>query len=917
MSSSKLDALKQHRNDLRLAEVAALLHDVGKFCNLHVETYSEGGSRKWSTRDAYKAVVDSPGAVIRLSKAAANIPKPDVLKASSPKASDFLTQDFKAALEQDVIALFGETYTLVELVMLGTPGFAAQQSRAQLLDGKDGWLPAVLGVCHNEAHHDKQEPARKEGVQTWPRVFASTPFGFEEEIIVVDSSRASLDERLKHLSIPNSALDKRGLLSELAYGLGDTRRPINEITLADWAATVAALYKSALATCVLEGRKRGIRKWKERLIDHDLRWRLLRVNFDVLGLYAKAIKIADLLAYQKAVEHACQAVKQLVEEEYPLGNEVCWDTTGIYFTFPDLDLPPQLAEEIRRHVEQVEPELTPRIAVGTAPGSNATEQLKNLLHYQRGEARKALLYPVDDESNSPYWGGLWNTAADGSEVCPVCRLRPTREGEEACKHCFERRQSRIKSWTDEPSKTIWLDEIADHNDRVALLVGKFDLDDWLSGDLVQTLLVSAKANDHANCIPKNPSPARLRRIWETCQRFWVETCVQEILASITNSMRWIIEVENGLPSASELPQETVCDGSLNGRPVSVWRQGDHLLTISFVKENPEGTLSCGWEVGRKKYKATWSIKKAEPARGGFSQYRPFLSLAASPDQFLAFIPASEALNTAARIRKEYQKQFGKVQNRLPLFLGLVFFHRKMPLMAAMDTARRMLRQVELPEETWQIECSCASADGLARHLRLSRNGERISYDVPVKMGDGKTDDIWYPYFFFKGEPVAPSIRFQHKGTGRWLVHVKYLREGDRVFVTPCRFAYIFLENTAQRFEFNPEKGAILLDEIPRLTQMWKEIREAPEMTNTRLQAIHSLFETKRVAWSVGDDTAGDRNTLRHLVETTLKRNNLKTLISPEDVMHGRFGRCLDLHLKILKLRMQESEYERQPENAIA
>jgi hypothetical protein len=71
-------------------------------------------------------------------------------------------------------------------------------------------------------------------------------------------------------------------------------------------------------------------------------------------------------------------------------------------------------------------------------------------------------------------------------------------------------------------------------------------------------------------------------------------------------------------------------------------------------------------------------------------YTPYLRLLASPDQFLALVPAAAALEIAKNIRQEYQKQFGKVQNRLPLFLGLVFFQRKISLTAVMDTARRML-----------------------------------------------------------------------------------------------------------------------------------------------------------------------------------------------------------------------------------
>jgi HD superfamily phosphodiesterase len=48
------------RDNLLLAEMAALLHDVGKFCNLHIESHAKGGQIKWSNRYAYKAVLDNP-----------------------------------------------------------------------------------------------------------------------------------------------------------------------------------------------------------------------------------------------------------------------------------------------------------------------------------------------------------------------------------------------------------------------------------------------------------------------------------------------------------------------------------------------------------------------------------------------------------------------------------------------------------------------------------------------------------------------------------------------------------------------------------------------------------------------------------------------------------------------------------------
>jgi len=47
-----LKVLANNRDALLLAEVAALLHDVGKFCNLHIEVHT-GGQQRWSNDHAY------------------------------------------------------------------------------------------------------------------------------------------------------------------------------------------------------------------------------------------------------------------------------------------------------------------------------------------------------------------------------------------------------------------------------------------------------------------------------------------------------------------------------------------------------------------------------------------------------------------------------------------------------------------------------------------------------------------------------------------------------------------------------------------------------------------------------------------------------------------------------------------------
>ena len=146
-------------------------------------------------------------------------------------------------------------------------------------------------------------------------------------------------------------------------------------------------------------------------------------------------------------------------------------------------------------------------------------------------------------------------------------------------------------------------------------------------------------------------------------------------------------------------------------------------------------------------------------------YTPCLRLLASPDQFLALVPAAAALEIARRIHKEYQKQFGKVQNRLPLFLGLVFFQRKVSLTAVMDTARRML-SAPLKDEQWTV-----GQDVTSGQVKFAND---VVWNIPTVMGDGTTSDNWYPYFFLSGKPSSARYSFQHNGS--WLVYVDDLKQ---------------------------------------------------------------------------------------------------------------------------------------------
>jgi len=879
--STSLQVLADNRDALLLAEVGALIHDLGKLSTQFIDQMSRTPSIHSDGFEHENAImqVDSFMDVQFLNK----------LKATKVRA-----------LRWSHIPNNEQIGQFIDLIL--------HHDKSK----HSAFLVRLLNRCDGSDSGADKGTTRQDGLpqiakQEYGKTFIATAFGKEARLdeINLDSARLALTGSIGSLLFP---LKRSDLLQEIcshyANGLAETRRSANDVTLWDHSFSVATLYKTALATLLIRGTPLDL---------NNLRWRILRVNFDVLDLYAKAVKIADLLAYKKAVAGACEAVKQLVEVDYPLGNEVYRDTTGIYFTYPDLDLIPELEQKIRQQVEAVDLELAPRIRIEQSPGTTAVEQLKRLLSDARQQARQDLVQPFAAENLGAGWKSQWENLPEGKwEVCPVCRLRPMQEGKDTCESCEKRRTSpsRVATWQAAPQTTIWMDEIADANGRVALLVGKFGLDDWLSGDLVQTMLVKAVEDNPGACQPKNPSPARLRRVWETCQNFWVETVAKILSENVSSGSRLIVIPDDKTGWRENVPY----DGTVDGKAISLlWHDaGQHFVTISnlqwvgdAIKENQEIVVSKPDTPARTHH---FKVQGVMPAMSDMGHYNPTLTLLTSPDRCLALVPAAQAVDIAAQIKRKYEEEMGKVQNRLPLSLGLVFFPRKTPLAAVLEAGRRM-EEGRMENEEWRIT-KTPQNDGKTVTLDLAREGQRITLQVPIVMGDRMTEDVWYPYFELVGTPAAHhTYRFDYNGKP-W-VHVKTLQVGETVRVTPSHFAYIFLEHTAQRFRFDPARDVQYLDELPRLAKMWQTLRDdTPNMSDTKLQAIWALFRSKWALWRLDDkdeaDYAERQATFKQLVKTTFERDKI-TGITPEDVVNGRFDRCLNLYHHILKERVKQQE----------
>ncbi len=951
--ASGLALLAQERDNILLAQVSALLHDIGKFCNRHYEAHSLESQGLTPMPDfAYKVIVDDPGSVVSLHGS----PQPNdsgiynelasLLGIVADKAADYLEPAQKAALLNTQISLHSATYSLAEIIILARPRFARPSILNAYL-GKNAWTIATLGACHREAHHDKQEP--QGGHQSINNVLVSTPFGFEDSTVQVNNQPGNLTSRLKSLpfDILKSYKTITGVLEqELNLGLGDTRRPINEVDLWSWSSSVEALFKAMIASSLLTSPLADLRQ---------VSWRLLHITFDGLSFLEQAPTIGDLVGRQVALQAALDDVRQLLEVTYPLGNEVYRDENGSAFVVPALDGDDADGNRLRGLIEshildmlqqsELDGELRPRIHI-TKPHEQAA-----VLHEALGTPPP----PVTPfQENLQEW---W--ANDVADICTACGVRPQGWGapndnqkrkaqaRNVCYVCLKRRGKRAQEWAQARHKsggerkpwerTIWLDEVADENGRLALVVCKFDLTQWLNGNMVQTLLVVCDpANNQYES--KNPSFARLQRVWRTTQQFW--RTVQDVdipAVARLEQRRLSILVSNAGDLKKKLGDYHAYEAEINGRRLSViWDSKDECLltadnlaawmqggTDALCAQLQPGTVITLFEPGgygqRPQEQVTATVTRTDIIPVNYS---PTIALLTQPASFMALIPAAVALEIVTKIARRYELEMNKVHNRLPLFLGLIFFDRRQPLFSALDAGRRLLKTPLAPVEC-TVTCNCARSrendDAIPTHLshphfkqwqelRLTTpEGQSLHWRASTIMGDGNTPDDWYPYVnVVRGVDGNPPIgrkqfKFKYKGKDQQWVHVSQVQNGDTISFTPSRFTWLFLDTSARRFEAGEKAYPHPLEELARITELWQKLKDlaaANKLSESQLQAIVALLATKRESWGIN---AAEYD---QLAQAILHKEGLE-MVAKEDLTSGRLQAAFELHHRILKQRLKE------------
>ncbi len=301
---------------------------------------------------------------------------------------------------------------------------------------------------------------------------------------------------------PNGWL-REALLSTIA----ETRLPNNDVTLWDQSYVAAALFKSAVAGAVLTG---SAFEWGNNLKQRT-RWRVLTVGFGTRHYEARAVKIGDWVGAQRDIERFFEKVRKLIEADLALGSLVYRDDETLAFTFPGErqdkagSFGDNEAQTLRAAIEkEIDRIAHDELKLETPPLCQLSDSTRSFVPMvqELRKARATLAVPIHRS-----WKVSTDESSSGSgarHVCPVCLVRLNEPPKGArtdnarksavCVVCRERRRGRLDAWLKEEGDTIWISEVADGNDRVALVSLSLGIEGWLDGTHVDSLRAQSIAD---------------------------------------------------------------------------------------------------------------------------------------------------------------------------------------------------------------------------------------------------------------------------------------------------------------------------------------------------------------------------------------------------------------------------------------
>ncbi|MGI9057473.1 MAG: CRISPR-associated protein Csx11 [Ktedonobacteraceae bacterium] len=477
------------------------------------------------------------------------------------------------------------------------------------------------------------------------------------------------------------------------------------------------------------------------------------------------------------------------------------------------------------------------------------------------------------------------------------------------------------------------------------------------GDLLEKhYYILPKLIDSPADMKRAEAPVRLSRVWETTRSFWLNqkdefgNYVGEINSRLSIQARF----EQKTESDNNIYRFHTYDLKLRDMSLSVacTRDGefltvDNLLRTAILLDAPIEKHKGSYTVEDYKAAAEYiqsllpegelldielptgygssnkalgklRIKKVEVET---TSYTPAIPILAEPQTFMALVPADKAIAVVDAIKEKYEREMGKVRNRLPLSMGVVFAGSRTPLPAILDAGRRMLRH-PTASETWNVAGVDKGEWPLKVSLTLKKGERTIELVVPTIMGDQITEDVWYPYWCLKKDASSDVMRTRKfKGIdGEPWVHVTDLQVGDEVSYMPSHLDFELLDTAARRFEVSYDDGRrrgdtrsarpYCLEQLEDFKKLWTILSEG--LFTSQIDTLVSLIETKRKEWTL--ERKQDSSVFEQMVCDIINTANWQEGKHPacnsnenslyKAAISGQLADVADLYMHILKKKTE-------------
>jgi len=966
-----VERLIEHRSGLLFAEIGALVHDLGKLSEEFVGSKSEDQNYKWFKHEdilKYQNFLSDQLVNFLKDKTNSIMQIFDTLYGEIKKISvNFPKDKNKISFYGQFISKHDSGQKLFPIDLLTPPG----------ADGVDSGIDKMIaesGLTKQRKEHTyiatafgyEKEKIILDDLKSIRDHYADKLYNILMEL------KNNPD------NIQNWINQRKELFREthkaFLNALGETRRPANDVTLWDHSFSVASLFKAALTEILLTNWKDSKEiNWRLLSVSFDgvgfchSSWKI----GDVLGRKELIKRILDV--YKDVLEVIIPIGNEIYRdengsvfllpacmedlEEFGINGKVWGEIKNISLA-TQLNYKGEWEKKPLQEVCQTNPVNLQRllktiasfISEGTfLPNFKVSQPSRGALNLGGEIKGRSLVVNVDLNRLQE----VWENKKDGHERCYNCGLRPIPLNEKQygelqekdwnslnedeknyikayerniCEFCLKLGQDRVKRWwenerwnkdkSEEPSRdtSIWIDEVADDNNRVALIYLSFDLSRWLNGEMLNTFLskpleilknmglqesaydaILKRIDNNFNSkdetlwkilgskhlaqlktskifkqivedrepdwqkdyklsddnsskakvlllflTRKHPSFARIRRIWETTRNFSIDL-IEEIKEkflkekdrdnqrendSDTLLKRIIFEFE---PANSVPITHTYWFRDHQGKAHEIAIvEGNKAVVVTKLDKEKRRNLKeflseeDEIEIYDEGFKTAYGKIKVVKENIDTSEYHPIIPFMFEPTNCLFFVPLKKAWKIVKFIKEQYEIHFNKVQDKLPLRLGFIAFHRRSPMYAVLDAARRMMEQ-EIKRKKYEVKEVCLLPEYIKEKFGESKTHTIYLYDPEKKkkycyqfttaLGDTEKQDLFHPYFIVKNANEG----WQTCVEGKWqtIKHVTEIKSGNVISFYPSYFDFIYLDTNTRRYDVGKKRKHWLFKHSPK------------------------------------------------------------------------------------------------------